>query len=211
MLESANLPLGVVTGIAGQSRVRVEFTGRAGHAGTTPMKLRRDALCAAAEFILAVERCGLTATVGQITTQPGASNVIPGHVVLSLDVRHLIDRRRVAAVRGLRQHAAAIAKRRGLKLTWTTLQESPSVACHPRLAALFHNAVANHQPRVLSLPSGAGHDAAALSAICPVAMMFVRCKGGISHNPAESVKVGDVAKAIAGLRDFILLLAERHA
>ena len=97
VLEAENLAVGAVSGIAGQSRVRVEFIGRAGHAGTTPMNLRRDALCAAAEFILAVERCGVTATVGQIAVQPGASNVIPGHVVLCLDVRHPRDARRRAS------------------------------------------------------------------------------------------------------------------
>ncbi|HEY6168677.1 MAG TPA: hydantoinase/carbamoylase family amidase, partial [Verrucomicrobiae bacterium] len=211
ILEAKRLALGVVTGIAGQSRVRIEFTGRAGHAGTTPMKLRHDALCAAAEFILAVERCGVTATVGQIAAQPGASNVIPGRVVLSLDARHLVDARRVNAVRALHQRATAIAKRRGLNLAWTPLQETSSVACDRQLSALLRAAVANHQPRVLPFSSGAGHDVSALAAICPVAMLFVRCMGGISHHPAESVKAGDVAKAMAALRDFILLVAKQHA
>ena len=209
VLEAENLALAVVTGIAGQTRARLEFTGTAGHAGTTPMKLRRDALCAAAEFILAVERSGVTATVGQIAAQPGASNVIPGHVTLSLDVRHLQDARRITAVKSLRARAAAIAKKRGVRLAWNPVQETASVACDRKLTALFKTAVAHHQPRVLTLPSGAGHDAAALSAVCPVAMLFVRCKGGISHHPAESVKTADVAKAIAALREFACLLASR--
>ncbi len=207
VLEAEKLAVGVVTGIAGQTRARVEFIGCAGHAGTVPMKLRRDALCAAADFILAVEHCGVTATVGQIDAQPGASNVIPGCASLSLDVRHLDDARRGAAVKALRARAAAIAKKRGVRLAWTMVQQTASVACDPKLTALFKTAVAKHQPRVLALPSGAGHDAAAMSAVCPVAMLFVRCKGGVSHHPAESVKVGDVAVALAVLRDFILSLA----
>ena len=210
VLEAENLALAVVTGIAGQTRARVGFTGTAGHAGTTPMKPRRDALCAAAEFILAVEHCGVTATVGQITAQPGASNVIPGHVELSLDVRHLQDARRLAAVKSLRARAAAIAKKRGVQLAWNPVQETASVVCDSQLTSLFKTAVVHYQPRVLALPSGAGHDAAALCAVCPVAMLFVRCKAGLSHHPAESVKAADVAKAIAALREFILLLASRQ-
>ncbi|MEA3208658.1 MAG: allantoate deiminase [Chthoniobacter sp.] len=211
VLESAGLAVGVVTGIAGQSRVRVVFTGRAGHAGTTPMQLRHDALCAAAEFILAVERCGVTATVGQIDAQPGASNVIPGAATLSLDVRHPHDARRLAAVKSLHERAAMIAKKRRLRFAWSLVQQTASVACDPQLTAILRAAVAKHQARALALPSGAGHDAAAIAALCPVALLFVRCKGGISHHPAESVKTADVAKGIAVLREFVLLLAERHA
>ena len=207
VLEARNLALGVVSGITGQTRVRVEFTGCAGHAGTTPMDLRRDALCAAAEFILAVERAGVTATVGQISAQPGASNVIPGHVTHSLDVRDFNDARRRAAVEKLRRQAEAIAAKRNTPLRWTVVQDSARVACDSRLTTLLRDAALGQQADVPSLPSGAGHDAAALAAVCPTAMMFVRCKGGVSHHPAESVKAADVAKAIAALRDFVLALA----
>jgi allantoate deiminase len=204
VLEAEKLAVGVVSGIAGQTRARVEFFGEAGHAGTTPMKLRRDALCAAAEFTLAVERAGITATVGQIDAQPGASNVIPGHVTLSLDARDLDDTRRRSAVLALGKQARAIARRRSVRVKWTPIQESASVACDPALTATLRQASALHQPRVLALPSGAGHDAAAISKICPVAMLFVRCRRGISHNPAESVQAADVDVALAVLRDFIL-------
>ena len=204
VIEAEKLAVAVVTGIAGQTRACIEFIGRAGHAGTTPMKLRRDALCAAAEFILAVERCGVIATVGQIDAQPGASNVIPGHAALSLDVRHLDDARRISAVEKLRASAATIAQKRGVRLAWKPVQQTASVACDPGLVSLFKSAVANHQPRVLALPSGAGHDAAAMSAVCPVAMLFVRCEGGVSHHPAESVQTADVAQAIAVLHDFVV-------
>ena len=206
-LEAAGAALGVVTGIAGQSRVRLEFTGAAGHAGTTPMNLRRDALCAAAEFILAAERSGITATVGQVEAQPGSSNVIPGRATLSLDARHLDDARRLAAVEKLRVRAQTIAERRKVALRWTPVQSTSSVTCDGRLTTLWRTAAARHEPRLFALPSGAGHDAAAMSKVCPVAMLFVRCKGGVSHNPSESIRPADAGKAMLATRDFILALA----
>lgn len=211
VLEAENLAVGVVSGIAGQSRLRVDFIGRAGHAGTTPMPLRCDALCAAAEFILAVERCGVTATVGQIEAVPGASNVIPGRTSLSLDVRHLSNARRLAVVAALRQRASAIAASRRMRVEWKLVQQTASVACDAALTRHFASAVAQRQKRVLALPSGAGHDAAAMSVLCPVAMLFVRCKGGVSHHPAESIRARDAATAVAVLRDFILSLSATHA
>jgi allantoate deiminase len=203
ILEARGLPLGVVTAISGQSRLRVELHGQAGHAGTTPMDLRRDALCGAAEFALAVERCGVIATVGQMAVEPGASNVIPGHVTLSLDVRHQDDRRRRAAVKSLHEAARKIAKRRGLRLTWTPLTETASVRCDPRLTRLLTNAIAGQGLEIAKLPRGAGHDGAALSVLCPIAMLFVRCRDGVSHNPAESIKRADAEQAIAVLSRFI--------
>jgi allantoate deiminase len=211
VLENRRLPVGVVSAIAGQSRLQVEFRGRAGHAGTTPMELRRDALCGAAEFVTAVERCGVTATVGQIAVEPGASNVIPGRAVMTLDVRHARDARRRAAVLRLHATARAIARRRGLVLAWTPVQHTDAVRCHPGLTRLLASSVARQGLEVLRLPSGAGHDAAALAALCPVAMLFVRCKGGISHHPDESVKTSDVTIAIGVLADVIQTLAARHA
>lgn len=216
ILEQKNLPVGVVTAIAGQSRLQVEFHGIAGHAGTVPMNLRRDALAGAAEFVLSVEsvakkQAGLVATVGRISAAPGASNVIPARVALTLDVRHQRDSKRLVAVRWLHTQAKAIAKQRGLKIVWKPVQQSDAVQCDRELTRAFSSCVARKGLEVLNLPSGAGHDAAAISAICPVAMLFVRCKGGISHNPAESVKAGDVACAISVLVDFILTLAKRYA
>ena len=210
VLEAHNLGVGVVTAIAGQSRIRVEWEGRAGHAGTTPMNLRRDALCAAAELTLAARGCGVIATVGQLVVKPGASNVIPGDVTMSLDVRHQSDARRIAAVRKLHTQAKTIAKLTGVKLTWTLVQQTNSVNCDAALTGLMRKATAHHERKVLSLPSGAGHDAAAIAALCPVSMLFLRCKGGISHHPDESVKTADVAKGIAVITDFLLALKEAH-
>ena len=216
VLEKNNLPVGVVTAIAGQSRLRVEFHGVAGHAGTVPMALRHDALVGAAEFVSSVPSIasaptGLVATVGNLEVGPGASNVIPSHAALTLDVRDQNDSHRLAAVRSLHSKAKAIAKQRGLGLTWTLVQQTPAVQCDKTLTQIFSKCVAQRGLKLLKMPSGAGHDAAALSAICPVAMMFVRCKGGISHNPAESVKTSDIVPAIGVLADFIQTLATRHA
>jgi allantoate deiminase len=209
VLEAKHLPVGVVTAIAGQSRVRVELHGVAGHAGTVPMNLRRDALAGAAELVLATEGCGVTATVGKLEIAPGASNVIPGKAVLTLDVRHQSDGRRLAAVKSLHAKARAIAARRGLKLVWAPVQENAAVQCDKTFTQVFSKCIAQRGLEALPLASGAGHDAVVLSKICPVAMLFVRCKGGISHNPAESVKAGDAQVAIEVLADFIIRVAAR--
>jgi allantoate deiminase len=211
VLEAGGVPLGVVAAIAGQTRVRVTFTGAAGHAGTVPMALRRDALCAAAEFVSAVEAVacdqdGDVATVGQLEVQPGASNVIPGLVALSLDVRHGADPVRASVGSRLRERAAAIAEARALALEWEVVQETRAVDCSPELTELLADAVAAAGHPVVQLPSGAGHDAVMLSTIAPVALLFVRCAGGVSHNPAESVTAEDIAAAIDATTSFLELL-----
>jgi allantoate deiminase len=201
VLEAEDLPVGVVTGIAGQTRAEVAFTGVAGHAGTVPMALRRDALVAAAELVGAAEARaratdGLLATVGELAVEPGASNVIPSRATLSLDVRHLDDAMRAAAVADLRERAEAIAAARRVEVAWTEVQATGAVACAPALAAELEAAVADAGVRLARLPSGAGHDAAVMARLCDAAMLFVRCAGGVSHNPAEAVTVEDVAVAI---------------
>jgi allantoate deiminase len=211
VLEQKNLTLGVVTAISGQTRARIRFIGRAGHAGTVPMHMREDALCAASEFVLAVEACGkgaegLVATVGEIAVLPGASNVIPGEVSLSLDVRHADDTVRTAACAKLRHAAKEIVKTRSVEVEWQDVHELRSVACSPLFTDLLNGAVKNHQGKSFLLPSGAGHDAAAIAAITPVAMLFVRCKGGISHHPDESAAVQDIRAAIDVVADFLQLV-----
>jgi len=212
VLGQKNLALGIVTAIAGQTRLKFTFAGQAGHAGTTPMRLRRDALCAAAEFILAVEnharkRSGLVATVGQLQVEPNASNVVPGAVTLTLDVRHQRDYVRQAAVERFRKVARRIGAVRGVKVSPQLVQQTASVPCSRRLSGLLEGAARGHQAEVVALPSGAGHDAAILAKITPVAMLFIRCKDGISHHPAESVKVQDVRVALAVMNDFLRRLA----
>jgi allantoate deiminase len=215
VLESLHLPVGVVSTIAGQNRISVSFVGEAGHAGTVPMSMRHDALCAAAEFVLAVETLarnqpGLVATVGRIDAQPGASNVIPGVVTLSLDVRHQDDEVREQACWRLEEQARQIATARQVSPNWQRLQESRTVPCAPHLTQLLAQAIETLKYPVHSLMSGAGHDGVALSDLTSVAMLFVRCRGGVSHNPAESVTTEDVAVAIEVLEQFLTLLAQEQ-
>jgi allantoate deiminase len=215
VLEQKNQAVGVVAGIAGQSRAQVKFCGLAGHAGTVPMAQRRDALCAAAEFVLAVERHaqkskGLVATVGQISAEPGAGNVISGETRLTLDVRHPSDAQRRAAVRKLREKALAIATRRKTKLSFEEVHEAGAVNCCPKLTTILAQAVGQHQKTVPRLSSGAGHDAAVMAGITPMAMLFIRCKGGVSHHPDESVSIKDVGMSLDVLNDFLLCLAKTH-
>ena len=213
VLEARDLPVGVVSAIAGQARHRITFTGEAAHAGTTPMDKRRDALAAAAIFVQAVEGYagsseGLVATVGQLTVKPGAANVVPGEVTLSLDVRHAGDTERVAASRALLDIAAQIAKHRKIGVSTAEISENATVPCSPRLISTLSLAVQDLGRPVTELASGAGHDAVAMSALTEVGMLFVRCKGGVSHNPAESVRTEDVAVAIDVLGRFLELLSE---
>ena len=213
VLEQKGLPVGVVTAINGQSRVRIGFSGEAGHAGTVPMEGRRDALCAAAEFVLEIESSAkaqpeAVATVGEIKAFPGAINVIPGGAEHYLDLRHPEDAARERLRNHLEQRAGEIAASRGCEHRWQVRQETPAVPADPELSALLGRAVEDSGFPVHRLPSGAGHDAAQMAALTNVAMLFVRCKGGISHNPAESVKKEDVGVAIEVMDRFLALLAQ---
>jgi len=212
VLEAMGLPLGVVTAIAGQDRFVVSFTGEAGHAGTVPMNGRHDALVVAAMYVIAVEHearttPGLVATVGNIVVPGGAANVIPGRVDLTLDVRHPDDATRLQASQGLIGYAHALASDRGIAVDVRPVGENAAVSCAPRLRDLLARAVRDSDREVLEVASGAGHDGVVMSQLCDVGMLFVRCKGGVSHNPAESVEVDDVAAAIAALERFLELLA----
>jgi allantoate deiminase len=210
VLEQKGEPLGVVTGIVGQSRLRVTVTGEAGHAGTVPMYLRRDPLAGAAEMTLALETIarehpgdGMVGTVGRLDAMPGAVNIIPGRVVFTVDLRALTDRLRTRAVERFRDAARRIATARGLHVTCEVFHEIATAECAPALQAELAACVSElgHDP--VRLPSGAGHDAQVMARLCPAAMLFVRCRGGISHNPAEFASVSDMGVAIAALVRFI--------
>ncbi len=208
VLEAHDLPLGVVTAISGATRLMIELTGLAGHAGTVPMTQRQDALTAAAEAILAVERhcqgtAGLVGTVGRIEALPGAINVIPGLARFTIDIRAEQDADRVAAVDRVLDELAQIAKRRRIGVDVKRLHEAPSCRCAPELMRTLERAVEAGGLHSMRLPSGAGHDAMAVAAITDVAMLFVRCKAGISHNPAESITAADAALAAETLLRFI--------
>jgi allantoate deiminase len=200
-LEQLGLALGVVEGIAGQSRLELTFMGRAGHAGTTPMYLRYDALAAAAEWITAVEQraqsiSGLVATVGAVEAKPGASNVIAGETHLSLDVRHRENDIRVRAAEDFIHQAEEIARRRKLSVRSNPLLSQPAVPMDPFLVGQIEAAIRKTGSTAHSMVSGAGHDAMILAEKVSSAMILLRTPGGISHDPAESVAIEDVAQAI---------------
>ena len=215
VLDSLSLPLGIVTAIVGQSRVTATFNGASNHAAT-PMQSRRDAVTGAAEWIMAVEALaqrtpGLVATVGRLRALPGATNVIAGRCEASLDVRHAGDDARVAAVEHLRVNAQKIASRRGLTVEWETHLDQPSVAMSPGLVAVLERALASRGIPVHRIASGAGHDAMIMAGRMPVAMLFLRSPGGLSHHPNEAVVEDDVAAALAVGLAFLEDLARTHA
>jgi allantoate deiminase len=210
LLESKGEPLGVVTGIVGQSRLRVTVTGEAGHAGTVPMALRHDAFAGAAEMALAVERFarehpedGMVGTVGWIEASPGAVNIVPGRVVFTVDFRSLTDDLRLAAIQRFTAKAEGIAATRGLKVSIENFHEVATAHCAQTLQDALAASVTEYGHNPIRLPSGAGHDAQVMSRLCPSAMLFVRCRGGISHNPAEFASVSDMGAAIAALIRFV--------
>jgi allantoate deiminase len=208
VLEAEGLPVGVVTAINGFSRLSVTVRGVAGHAGTVPMRLRRDALAGAAECALAVERIAkagndLVGTVGKFEASPGAINVIPGAVRFTVDVRSPRDAERREAVASIEAEFAAVCARRGLTLAVEAIQESPVAACAGWLQAQIGAAIAAEGYGMRPLPSGAGHDGMAIIAIADIAMLFVRCAKGISHNPAEAITLEDIATAARVFLRFI--------
>jgi allantoate deiminase len=204
VLDHEGVPVGVVDAILGQTRYEVAFEGEPGHAGTVPMALRRDALCAAAELILRVEQTaaeteGLVATVGHVAIEPNSANVIAGKTRSIVDLRHSNDHVRRAAVDAVLRHARGIATSRGLRCQTSVVSEQVTVGCAGPLCATLTDAVTALGLQPLTLSSGAGHDAAAMAAIAPVGMLFVRCVGGVSHSPAERVGERDIDTAVQAL------------
>jgi allantoate deiminase len=201
VLENLGRPLGVVEAIAGQTRMDFVFTGRANHAGTTPMNLRFDAMAGAAEWIIAVERTaksvpGLVATVGSVQTRPGVTNVVAGEVRAALDLRHANDDQRTRAIEQLTHAAQEIARIRGLSVSATTRMNQPAVPMSAKLTDHIDHAIRSVGCEPHRMVSGAGHDAMILAEKVPSAMIFLRTPNGVSHDPSESVSVDDVAKAI---------------
>ena len=212
-LEREELALGVVTAINGARRLNCAFVGQAGHAGTVPMSHRQDALAAAAQWMNWLEGHTrdsdpqLVATVGTLQCHPGAVNVIPGEVTLTLDVRGPEDQPLDALLERLLSQAHAIAADRGLKFSAETYYSIPATGCDQQLQQSLEQVLHKVQGRSLSLPSGAGHDAIAMADKWPVAMLFVRCDRGISHHPAEAVQAADVGLAVQALEQWVERLA----
>jgi allantoate deiminase len=212
VLEAEKQPVGVVTAISGASRVQVAVTGVAGHAGTLPMPMRRDALTAAAEMILSIEAtaratAGLVATVGQISASPGAVNVVPGVCQFTIDMRSPVDTTRRNGLRQIERDVKAIARRRQCTVQFTATYNENAAVCDRRFIRLFSDAIERAGFNATGLPSGAGHDGLALAGLCPIGMLFVRCKGGVSHHPDELVSPDDVDVATRVLIDFLQTLS----
>ena len=211
ILYTKKIPVAPVTAIAGQVRATVTFTGSAGHAGTVPMDMRQDALCGAAQFILAVEAQavnGVLATVGKLTQTNPASNTIPGETTCTVDIRSADQTTLNQAHEHLRGQAEAIGARRNLAVDWQIIQTSAPVTCDARMTAKLTAAIKTKGYEPLPLLSGAGHDAVPISAVAPVCMLFVRCYKGISHNPQEHVEREDLAAALAVAENFIINMTE---
>jgi allantoate deiminase len=208
VLESRGLSLGVVQAIMGQTRALVRFTGQARHAGTQPMNLRKDALAAAAEFVTAVEWVGrgtprLRATVGSLSVSPNASNVVPGETRLTVDVRHADDLVRRQAVEQLLITAHAISAERGIGVEIEVGLEQSAIACEVGMSDRLASAMQAEGFSPEQVVSGAGHDAVIMADLCPMAMLFIRSPGGISHHPDESVRREDVRAALGVMVRFL--------
>lgn len=213
VLEANDLAVGIVTAIAGARRFKMEVMGSAGHAGTVPMAMRRDALSCASELVLEIEKVAnkydVLATVGSIQAKPNAVNVISGYVELSLDIRSDSDQKRDAAVVILQQRLAEICADRNCKFAWQQLHSASSVQCDSTLSQDLIKATESAGYKSFVLGSGAGHDAMAMANLCPISMLFIRCEKGISHNPREAVLHEDVTAALKVVEEFINIISQK--
>ncbi len=214
VLYEKNIPVAVVDSIAGQRRAEIRFKGTAGHAGTVPMNMRNDALTCAAEFILYVEKFAtknnIVATIGRLNISHAATNVIPGEVVCSLDIRSADENILSSSYQTIKNKCEAICSERNIGVEWTILQETKSTICDTAMKDLLAKAIEDAGYELVHLVSGAGHDAVVISEVSPVAMLFVRCFKGISHNPLENVELNDIAAAILVCDNFIRQLINQY-
>ena len=211
-LEDADRALGVVTSIAGARRFELTMVGKAGHAGGSPYDRRRDALVGASELVVEIERIskerGVIGTVGKMEVFPGGVNVIPGRVEFSLDLRAEYDEDRDAALRLIRDAAKGIASQRRLEFHYEELYRADAVVCDVDLRGAVEAGIrATGDDEPMAMWSRAGHDGMAVVAVAPIAMLFIRCKGGVSHHPDESVTKADVAAALEAYEATVLALA----
>ena len=208
VLEQAGQAVGLVSGISGAVRLGLTVTGDGGHAGTLTMPERRDALCGAAEMVLAIEKCArsrpdVVATVGRLVVEPGAVNVVPASVAFTLDLRTLDDTLRDRTLGEILRACKAIARGRGLGFEHETVYDQPTTHCDAGLRAGLADTLAGFGIDPIEMPSGAGHDGLAIASLCPVAMLFVRCKDGVSHHPDEDVSGEDIGTACAVLANLL--------
>jgi len=212
VLETMGTQIGIITGIAAPTRLRVVVTGQADHSGATPMNMRRDALTAAAEIILAVEKLaeasshhGIVGTTGIIHADPGVMNVIPGRVELGIDIRGTTTESKHQVVRELTAAIDALKSNRNVDIEMTMLTDENPVQLSEEMVEFLHNVCDGEKYSFMLMPSGAGHDAMHLASLTHTGMIFIPCRAGISHNPAEWADIGDIA---AGTE--LLLTATRN-
>ncbi|WP_375753942.1 allantoate amidohydrolase [Vibrio sp. HN007] len=212
ILEEKGIPISSVKGIAGARRFDITIEGHAGHAGTVPMSLRKDPLVVASQWVTEVSRLAtetsrsehpVVATVGKMEVKPGAVNVVPGEVSLTLDIRSLSDSARDEVADALLARLEQNTSDKGLSLKVIQTHDAGSVVCEPRLTQELMNVVGDITGEPVVLVSGAGHDAMAMADIVPTTMMFVRCEGGVSHHPGERVTAEDVAVSLRALYKFL--------
>jgi allantoate deiminase len=213
VLEADGEALGVVSAIVGLSRGKVTVTGKAGHAGTTPMAMRKDALTAACEMVLEIERIAraqddLVGTVGVLNLLPGAGNVIPDTVIFNYDVRSSQDATRVKAIAAIMGRCREVAEERGVSVEIDMTSATPAAQSDAKLMAALATAIEKQGGTPRKLLSGAGHDAMVFRTVCPQAMLFVRSKDGLSHHPDEFTTPEDISKAAQALFDAVIALAE---
>ena len=214
VLEALESPVGIVTGIAGAKRFAISVTGESGHAGTVPMAMRKDALVVASKMILQIkqlaEEGGVTATVGKLRVIPNAVNVIPGLCEFSLDIRSVDDERRDRALDTIIESMTHIAEQCGVNVSIKETHRASAVLCDEQLSVFLEEAIRRNGIAAHKLHSGAGHDAMAVANLCPVSMLFLRCKGGISHHPDESVVVNDIDVSLAVMYEFLQIVGKHQ-
>ncbi|MFP3392670.1 allantoate amidohydrolase [Brevibacillus sp. SIMBA_040] len=211
VLEQEMQACGAVSGIAGASRYHFRVEGKAGHAGTVPIPMRKDALVGTSEMILAMERIAgkyqnLVVTIGKLSVAPGASNVIPGIVEGTLDIRHIDDQTKKTALADILAECKRILERRGLVGEFSAIMDSPAVACSKRFITVIESVLEENGMKPIQIVSGAGHDAMAVASITDIGMIFVRCKDGVSHHPDEFVTVEDMGAGASVLLNVVLKL-----
>jgi allantoate deiminase len=209
VLNEKNIPVGIVNNIIGQKKIEISFTGESGHAGTVPMNLRRDALCAAAKFVLGVEKYAsqekrkILATVGKLEVPGSASNMIPGAVNCSLDIRGDDDQLLSDAYEFIYSLCEKHCDKRNIYFEWNLIHETDPVSCNKKFRKLLANSITEKNIEVLQLDSGAVHDAAVISQVAPIIMLFVKCLKGNGRNPLENVEDYDIATALDVCDHFI--------
>lgn len=215
VLEKRNEPVGVVSGIVGATRFSFEIIGKSGHAGTVPVAIRQDALLGASDLISSIEKIALqneplVATIGKLTVSPGASNVIPGHVSGTLDIRDLNVERKQQAIDAILSESERIAVSRGLQMKFEQVMEADPVNCNVEMIKFIEKSIIEQGGSIVSLVSGAGHDAMAMADVTKVAMIFVRCKDGLSHHPDEFVTIEDIRAGVNVLYSTVIKIATKQ-